>query len=107
MPRHPFYNSKTWKSLRRQKLSANPLCEYCPPGRVTASTEVDHIVAIENGGSPTAWGNLKSSCHSCHSRKTCIIEKQGRDRVPTKGCDVTGRPLDSEHWWNKGGYRGA
>jgi hypothetical protein len=27
--------------------------------------------------------------------------------VPTKGCDVTGRPLDSEHWWNKGGYRGA
>jgi 5-methylcytosine-specific restriction enzyme A len=96
-----FYNSKTWKSLRKQKLAENPLCEYCPAGRLTPATEVDHVVAIENGGSPTAWANLRATCHECHSRKTLYVERMGKDRVPVKGCDVNGRPLDPEHHWNK------
>ncbi len=99
--RSRFYNSKAWKTLREQKLQANPLCEYCLPGRVTAATQVDHLVAIENGGSPTDWKNLRSTCHACHSRKTCYVEKQGRDRIPVKGCDVHGVPLDPQHWWRR------
>src|SRR5512139_2048447 len=100
MPRHPFYNTAIWKRLRKRKLNANPLCEYCPPGMVTEATEVDHIKAIENGGHRTAWENLKSSCHECHSRKTLYVERLGKDRVPVKGCDALGRPLDPQHPWN-------
>jgi 5-methylcytosine-specific restriction enzyme A len=99
MPRDPFYNTRTWKRLRKIKLITDPICEYC--GR-EAATEVDHVVSINNGGSPTDWSNLKSSGHDCHSRKTYYIERLGRDRVPVKGCNPDGTPLDPEHPWNRG-----
>jgi hypothetical protein len=72
-----------------------------------AATEVDHIKAISAGGSPTDWTNLASACHTCHSRKTYYIEVLGRDRVPVKGCDPSGRPLDPEHWWNRRASHGT
>lgn len=96
----PFYNSKIWKATRRQKLAEDPLCEYCPPGRHTPATDVDHVIALSAGGDPLAWDNLRSACHECHSRKTLYVERMGRDHVPMKGCDASGRPLDPEHWWN-------
>lgn len=99
MPRHPFYNSATWKRIRAAKLATNPICEYC---LCMAASEVDHIMAINEGGSPTEWNNLRSACHHCHSTKTYYIEVLKRDRVPVKGCDIHGRPLDPEHYWNKG-----
>lgn len=102
-----FYNSRAWKRLRKQKLAADPLCEYCLPGKITAATDVDHVVAIEKGGDPLAWDNLRSACHECHSRKTYYIERLGEDRVPVKGCDAMGRPLDPAHWWNEGAGHGT
>jgi 5-methylcytosine-specific restriction endonuclease McrA len=101
MPRDRFYNSKAWKNLRKAKLAADPLCEYCPPGRLTVATDVDHVKAISAGGDPLSWKNLRSACHTCHSRKTLYIERFGKDRVPVKGCDASGRPLDPKHWWNE------
>lgn len=100
MPRHPFYNTKTWKHLRKVKLATDPICEIC---RCTAATEVDHVLAINNGGSPTEWANLRSACHYCHSQKTYYIERLGRDRVPVKGCNPAGMPLDPLHPWNDKG----
>ena len=39
-----------WLRLRRDKLSDFPLCERCEEeGRVTAATEVHHIIPVENG----------------------------------------------------------
>jgi 5-methylcytosine-specific restriction protein A len=97
-----FYNSAVWKHLRAQKLAANPLCEACLRlGRVTGASDVDHIRAINNGGHPTAWANLQSLCHECHSAKTLYVDMLGRDCVPVKGCDATGRPLDPKHFWNR------
>jgi 5-methylcytosine-specific restriction endonuclease McrA len=101
MPSDKFYNSAVWKRLRMSKLRANPLCESCAPSKIRAAQTVDHIIAINNGGSPTEWGNLQSLCFSCHSTKTNYIEKQGKDRIPIKGCDVSGRPLDPKHFWNR------
>ncbi len=75
-----------------------PLCEYCPAGRITPATEVDHKVAIRNGGDPWDWDNLASTCHACHSSKTAS-DKFGKP-WRRKGCDASGNPLDAGHWWN-------
>jgi 5-methylcytosine-specific restriction protein A len=100
MPRHPFYNTRTWKHLRKVKLVTDPLCERC---KVKPATDVDHIKAINAGGNPTAFENLRSLCHECHSQKTYYIDRLKRDRVPVKGCDINGRPLDPQHHWNSTG----
>ena len=97
-----IYDKRRWRRLRRKKLSADPLCEYCPAGKITPATQVDHVLAINDGGDPWAWDNLKSTCAPCHSSKTRYIEQMGRDRVPVRGVDpATGLPIDPEHWWNK------
>ncbi len=66
-----FYNSKAWRTTRREFLSENPKCAHCErQGYLTAATEVDHIHALRRGGAPHAWDNLQALCRSCHSRKT-------------------------------------
>lgn len=100
MPRHPFYNTKTWKRLRQVKLISDPLCEAC---RRKPATDVDHIIGISKGGSPTAMENLRSLCHACHSRKTYYVDLLNKDRVPVRGCNLDGTPLDPLHPWNDKG----
>jgi len=95
------YITAAWRRLRKAKLTRDPLCEYCPPGVVTPATQVDHRIAINDGGDPWAWHNLVSACASCHSRKTSHIEVHGRSRVPVRGCDASGRPLDPAHEWHE------
>ena len=62
-----IYNSRRWQLLRRKKLSDQPVCEYCAN---ELAREVDHFVAIEDGGAKWSWENLRSACSSCHSQKT-------------------------------------
>jgi len=97
------HNDRRWRRLRAAKLAADPFCGYCPPGALTAATEVDHIVPVSKGGPMWDWDNLKSSCKPCHSKKTCYVDVRGRDHVPVKGVDPrSGLPLDPAHWWAKG-----
>jgi 5-methylcytosine-specific restriction protein A len=93
------YNTAQWQRLRRLKLSMTPLCEYCPPGRLTLATTVDHKVSIANGGDPWDRDNLASCCERCHNSKTAA-DKTGKE-WQRKGCDEQGRPFDPNHWWNK------
>ncbi len=97
MPRHPFYNTKTWKHLRKVKLTTDPLCEDC---KAKLATDVHHIKSINSGGSKTDYSNLRSECHECHSRRT-LAERLGRDDIRIKGAAADGQPLDPNHWWNK------
>lgn len=97
-----FYSKQAWLRLRKAKLSANPLCEYCPNGIITRATEVDHRIPISKGGDPWAWSNLVSTCHECHSFKTRTVDQLGRDHTPArvKGVNAaTGLPIDPAHWW--------
>lgn len=56
--------------IRQQVLSDTPLCVACKAkGRVTAATEVDHIVALVNGGTDTP-DNRQALCGDCHDEKT-------------------------------------
>lgn len=88
------YNSSRWQRVRALKLRQNPLCEYCFSSFPRLATEVDHFVAISDGGEPFDLENLKSSCKSCHSQKTAQGER-------LHGSDVEGTPLDPNHHWNK------
>lgn len=56
--------------IREQHLREHPLCVAClARGRVTAAEEVDHIVALVNGGAD-APENRQGLCRECHRQKT-------------------------------------
>jgi 5-methylcytosine-specific restriction protein A len=65
-----FYNSRSWRSLRRQKLAIDPLCEDClRTGRITPATTVHHKVELRaQPDLGLVLSNLASLCGSCHSR---------------------------------------
>ncbi|MCG3134582.1 MAG: hypothetical protein HMLKMBBP_01896 [Planctomycetes bacterium] len=59
-----------WRRVRIAHLRREPLCRMCAEQRITtAATEVDHIVALADGGTH-APSNLRSLCKPCHSRRT-------------------------------------
>ena len=67
----PFYKSRTWRSLRNYKIQLNPLCEICErKGLIEPGKEIDHIVAIRDGGQRLGLQNLQTLCRSCHSSKS-------------------------------------
>lgn len=84
---------RRWQRLRLMFLRANPLCVMCQEeGRVTAATDVDHILAKRDGGGDD-WENLQALCHSCHSRKTAReIRRAERRGRPVKTFLVCGPP---------------
>ena len=66
-----------WQKARKRFLASHPLCEEClKNGRVTAATDVDHIVA-HRGDETLFWdrNNWRALCHSCHSRKTACEDQ--------------------------------
>jgi 5-methylcytosine-specific restriction endonuclease McrA len=66
------YHSGRWVNrVRPDKLKRDPLCQACAAkGLVVEATEVDHWLAISQGGDPWADSNLVSLCKRCHSFKT-------------------------------------
>lgn len=60
-----------WRKLREQVLERDGyICQVCKAdGRLTAATEVDHIVNKASGGSDTL-DNLQAICKACHKAKT-------------------------------------
>jgi len=64
--------SYKWQQARKGFLAKHPLCVECERvGRVTASTDVDHIVP-HKGDMDLFWdrSNWQAMCHPCHSTKT-------------------------------------
>lgn len=66
-----FYSSKPWLTVRREKLSLNPLCESCvKAGRYEPATDVHHV--LERRDYPEHaldLDNLESLCKACHGAK--------------------------------------
>ena len=74
-----FYSSKAWRSLRRYKAQISPLCEECErKGLVEPGREVDHRIAIKDGGQRLDINNLQNLCRSCHARKSSLEGKKRR-----------------------------
>ena len=60
-----------WQRVRAAQLRRHPLCEDCGErGYVTEASEVHHVVALRLGGMRLDYGNLRSLCKGCHSRRT-------------------------------------
>lgn len=66
------YQSKRWKQTRQIVLSRDNFCcvECEKEGLVEPATVVDHIVAINQGGSVFGLDNLQSLCSMHHNRKS-------------------------------------
>ena len=58
---------KTWTGLRDRILAKQESCEKCGS---KDKLEVDHKLAIMNGGEMWNEDNLQVLCHRCHLRKT-------------------------------------
>lgn len=66
----PRIRGRRLQAIRKHVLAASPLCVMCKAsGRVTLATEVDHIVALVNGGEDHA-DNRQALCDECHKAKT-------------------------------------
>ena len=60
------------QTLRRRLFLINPLCVLCErAGRLSVASELDHIVALVNGGG-NEEENLQGLCASCHVDKTAV-----------------------------------
>jgi 5-methylcytosine-specific restriction protein A len=101
------YDSAAWKRESRAFLAANPTCA-CGCGR--AATIVDHIVPVRPFGDPRFFdrSNWQGLAWPCHRLKSRVEQGERGDlgavqhRGPTiRGADLSGRPLDPNHPWNK------
>lgn len=78
---------RRWQKLRRTVLTAHPLCVDCQrQGRLTAATEVHHVVPCQSAPSMQALealmydpGNLRPLCHACHLKAHEHLGKGGRE----------------------------
>lgn len=70
-----------WSKVRKLHLNANPLCVFClDAGKVTEATDVDHIKSLADYPElKTDPNNLRSLCHSCHSRRTWRDQGLGKE----------------------------
>lgn len=69
-----FYNSRTWRTLRKYVLSGEPLCRECG----TPAKVVDHIRPISQGGAKLDIENLQPLCTSCHNKKS---SREGKEKI--------------------------
>lgn len=61
---------RTWMDRRAAWFRKHPLCVMCESqGRVTAATQLDHVVPLWEGGSDDDT-NFQSLCADCHKAKT-------------------------------------
>ncbi len=69
---------------RERWFRINPVCAMCG---LAEATELDHIIALVNGGSDVA-SNKQGLCSPCHEKKTALDlgyikrERTGDDGYP-------------------------
>jgi 5-methylcytosine-specific restriction endonuclease McrA len=72
-----IFKTKRWARTRRAVLARDPICKVCDNA---LSTQVDHIVPLEDGGDPYRLEGLQGLCDPCHWAKTAR-ENAARRRV--------------------------
>lgn len=78
-----------------------PGCQT-PTHRLTC----DHVIRRPNVDFPTSYDvltNTRTLCgnHDARVKETASGKRRGEGRLIVSGCDVTGRPLDPHHPWNR------
>lgn len=92
------YDGK-WRQLRALFLKRNPKCIGCGG---TEMLNVDHIKSVAEAPElRLVWSNLRTLCHSCHSRRT-MLDQDPRQLAYVGECGEDGFPIDERHPWNSG-----
>lgn len=88
-----------WQQAREGWLRKNPLCVRCQQAGINKPANVVDHIQPHRGDMTLFWDrtNWQSLCTNCHSSYKQRLEKSGREA----GCDVSGRPLDPRHHWNR------
>lgn len=76
-----------WLRLRRDTLTAHPLCQRCQAeGHITAATEVHHVRPVEEAHSKAERSqrmydpnNLRALCHDCHVKTHTELGRSGKE----------------------------
>lgn len=90
-----------WQQIREQFLREHPTCAMCAqadPPRLSAASVVDHRIP-HKGDAARFWdqSGWQAICKRCHD-----AGKQSQDRTGrVRGADLSGRPLDPNHPWNR------
>ncbi len=79
-------NTSRWLRLRRDILTAHPLCERCEAeGYITPATEVHHRKPVEDGINYAEKHrlmydpkNLCALCHDCHVKTHIEMGRSGK-----------------------------
>lgn len=88
-----------WQQAREGWLRNSPLCVRCQQEGINKPANVVDHIQPHRGDMTLFWdrANWQSLCTNCHSSYKQRLEKSGRE----VGCDVSGRPLDPRHHWNR------
>jgi 5-methylcytosine-specific restriction enzyme A len=101
-----LYTSAAWRAMRLVVLRRDGyrcvVCRISVAGKGQA--RVDHIIRVEDGGARLDPANCRSLCPSCDNqahREKGSGAPQRDERFAIKGADLSGRPLDPLHPWNR------
>ena len=101
MAKDEYYNklihSNRWAQLRKQILSAHPICQECQKaGRLQAATEVHHVRPVEEAlFKPDKLQrmfdahNLQALCHDCHVKIHTQLGRSGKEATKKRNHDLT------------------
>jgi 5-methylcytosine-specific restriction protein A len=97
--KHKRIRGRRLQHYRARWFSAHPLCVECERnGKVRLATQLDHIVALTNGGTDFDQpGNRQGLCDDCHEVKSARDKGQRSARaIGLDGFPIE-RPADALH----------
>ena len=88
-----------WHELRRQYLTAHPLCEICKSnGLYVSATEIHHITPCETALTDSemqylmfSLTNLQALCHDCHQAEHRRLNSRSREEIQRRNAARTER----------------
>lgn len=88
-------HTSRWLRLRRDILTAHPLCERCQAeGYVEAATEVHHRTPVEYGVTYAEKSrlmfdpqNLCALCHKCHVKTHTEMGRSGKEATRRRNAE--------------------
>ena len=88
----PRIRGKWLQRFRARHFNRHPLCVTCEAaGRIELATELDHVVALVNGGKDFDKdpGNAQGLCSTCHEDKTRLdLGQQVKKQVGLDGWPI-------------------
>jgi 5-methylcytosine-specific restriction protein A len=102
----PFYRSHEWRCVRQMVLRRDGYrCVVCGIDVSNrGEARVDHIERVRDGGAVLDPANLRTLCvlhdNQGHREKGSRASRR-EERFIITGCDPSGMPLDSGHFWNR------